>query len=316
MPLSSLPRSPSRKTMDTNFKPRTAFPASKVVHIRNISSPLSTDVRPGEQNYRGFFNLGVIVLVLSNFRMITDNLMKYGFLMKFPWNSSSQHQCVSDTCPAGTWTSPKSLQAVVSWAISILTSFLMEKIAASDGLPERTILIINTIICSLNVILPCIWVLYYSKSHPGSCMIYLFQSVIIWMKLISYHHCNRDLRKTLKATKLKNSQSHESLDSQAKPGGIENIFAESNDLEPPYLYYPMNITLPNLLYFCLAPTLCYQLNYPRSPHIRFKYLLTLIVRMFLVGGLLIFVVEQYIKPTLEGSIEAMDMMKKNLTYHW
>jgi diacylglycerol O-acyltransferase-1 len=31
--------------------------------------------------------------------------------------------------------------------------------------------------------------------------------------------------------------------------------------------------------------------------------------MFLVGGLLIFVVEQYIKPTLEGSIEAMDMMK-------
>jgi len=308
MPLSSIPRSPSRKNMDGNFKPRTAFPASKVVHIRNVSSPLSTDVRPGEQNYRGFFNLGVIVLVLSNFRMITDNLMKYGFLMKFPWNTSSVQQCVSQTCPAGTWTSPKSFQAAISWAISILISYLIEKVAAADGLSEQTIMIVNTFICALNIILPCVWVLYYSKSHPGSCMIYLFQSVIIWMKLISYHHCNRDLRKTLKATRMKQSASHESLDSQAKPV-LENIFAESDDLEPPYLYYPMNITLPNILYFCLAPTLCYQLNYPRSPHIRYKYLLTLVIRMFLVGGLLIFVVEQYIKPTLEGSIEAMDMMK-------
>ena len=305
--LSSIPKSPSRKNMDINFKPRTAFPASKIVHTRNAASPLSTDVRPGEQNYRGFFNLGVIVLVLSNFRMITDNLMKYGFLMKFPWNSSNQ--CLANqTCSTGTWTSPKSFQATLSWAISILISYIIEKIAASDSLPEKTILVVNTTICTLNIILPCIWVLYYSQSHPGSCMIYLFQSVIIWMKLISYHHCNRDLRKSLKATKVKLSASNESLDSQSKPAGLENIFAESNDLEPPYLYYPMNITLPNLLYFCIAPTLCYQLNYPRSPRIRYKYLLTLIIRMFLVGGLLIFVVEHYIKPTLEGSIEAMELM--------
>lgn len=305
---SNIPRSPSHQ----NFKPRTPFPASKIVHLRNISSPLSTDAKPGEQsNYRGFFNLGVIILVLSNFRMIIDNLMKYGFLMKFPWNTSSQ-QCLSETCPDGTWSSPKSFQAIVSWAISILISFIVEKIAASDGLPEKTILIVNTIICTLNIILPCIWVLYYSKSHPGSCMIYLFQSVIIWMKLISYHHCNRDLRKTLRATRTKQSVSQDSLDSQAKPASLENIFAETNDLEPPYLYYPMNIALPNLLYFCLAPTLCYQLNYPRSPHIRWKYLLTLIIRMFLVGGLLIFVVEQYIKPTLEGSIDAIDMLKNKM----
>ena len=25
-------------------------------------------------------------------------------------------------------------------------------------------------------------------------MVYLFQSVILWMKIISYHHANRDLR--------------------------------------------------------------------------------------------------------------------------
>lgn len=41
-----------------------------------MPSPLSEDAR--QQNYRGFFNLGVIVLAVSNFRLIFDNLAKYG----------------------------------------------------------------------------------------------------------------------------------------------------------------------------------------------------------------------------------------------
>lgn len=36
---------------------RRRFPASKPIHIESKPSPLSSDVRPGEQNYRGFFNL-------------------------------------------------------------------------------------------------------------------------------------------------------------------------------------------------------------------------------------------------------------------
>jgi hypothetical protein len=38
------------------------FPASRPIHLGARSSPLSSDVRQGEQNYRGFFNLAAIIM--------------------------------------------------------------------------------------------------------------------------------------------------------------------------------------------------------------------------------------------------------------
>lgn len=64
---------------------RRSFPASKPIHVAPKYSPLSSEIRPGEINYRGFFNLGVIILVLTQFRMILDNLIKYGFLLQLPF---------------------------------------------------------------------------------------------------------------------------------------------------------------------------------------------------------------------------------------
>ena len=146
-------------------------------------------------------------------------------------------------------------------------------------------------------------------------MIYLFQSTIIWMKLISYAHVNRDVRKLRKVELAKKEAEAEakanmnmnSYDNNAKPL-FTNIFAEIKDLEQPYLQYPANITFSNILYFSLAPTLCYQLNYPRSPKIRRKYVLTLLFRLAVTASLIIYFVEQYIKPTLETTIENMNAM--------
>ena len=57
-----------------------SFPAFKPMHRESKSSPLSYDRGPGEQNFRGFFNLGVIILFLSHFRMAIENFDKHGFL--------------------------------------------------------------------------------------------------------------------------------------------------------------------------------------------------------------------------------------------
>ncbi|GAA57901.1 diacylglycerol O-acyltransferase 1 [Clonorchis sinensis] len=40
-----------------------------------------------------------------------------------------------------------------------------------------------------------------------------------------------------------------------------------------YVTYPNNITLSNLYYFIFAPTLCYELNFPRTLTIRKAFLL-------------------------------------------
>ena len=39
------------------------------------------------------------------------------------------------------------------------------------------------------------------------------------------------------------------------------------------LVYPDNLTLANLYYFCLAPTLCYELNYPKTCRVRKLFLM-------------------------------------------
>lgn len=80
------------------------------------------------------------------------------------------------------------------------------------------------------------------------------------------------------------------------------------NLEPPFIFYPQNITLLNVSYFMIAPTLCYQLNFPRSPCIRWKSVFTIVTRLVFVGFLIVFSIEQYIKPTLENSLVAMQHM--------
>jgi hypothetical protein len=50
------PSSPAKAAAPTGGLNR-KYPASKPIHIESNPSPLSSDVRPGEQNYRGFFNL-------------------------------------------------------------------------------------------------------------------------------------------------------------------------------------------------------------------------------------------------------------------
>ena len=44
-------------------------------------------------------------------------------------------------------------------------------------------------------------------------------------------------------------------------------------LLPRLVQYPANLTLRDLYYFFLAPTLCYELNFPRSKRIRKRFLL-------------------------------------------
>ena len=192
----------------------------------------------------------------------------------------------------------------------------------------------NVVAGTVNIVLPTLWV-WNSQAHPGACMTYLFQSVILWMKLISYAHANRDLRKAKREHDLGKAQGEAAAKAAGVPfksemdlgllgiggdlhgkDGIpvspwENPLSSVSgvkDLKPPFLRYGQNINLPNLLWFCVAPTLTYQLNYPMADRTRWPHVLTLVIRISIVTGLILFAVEQYIKPTLWSSMEPLHNM--------
>uniref|UniRef100_A0A6I8N3B9 O-acyltransferase n=1 Tax=Ornithorhynchus anatinus TaxID=9258 RepID=A0A6I8N3B9_ORNAN len=67
--------------------------------------------------------------------------------------------------------------------------------------------------------------------------------------------------------------------------------------------YPANLTYRDLYYFLLAPTLCYELNFPRSPRIRKRFLLRRLLEMLFFTQLLVGLIQQWMVPTIQNSMK-------------
>ncbi|KAF5400987.1 O-acyltransferase [Paragonimus heterotremus] len=69
-----------------------------------------------------------------------------------------------------------------------------------------------------------------------------------------------------------------------------------------YVTYPNNLTLEGLYYFMLAPTLCYELNFPRTLSIRTSFLLKRLFEMVFLNQLILCLTQQWVLPTLKNSV--------------
>lgn len=68
------------------------------------------------------------------------------------------------------------------------------------------------------------------------------------------------------------------------------------------MQYPDNLNLKDMFYFIFAPTLCYELNFPRTQRIRKRFLLKRIFEV-LIGIQIIFaVMQQYMIPSVKNSL--------------
>lgn len=86
----------------------------------------------------------------------------------------------------------------------------------------------------------------------------------------------------------------------------ENLHASTeeieHDAESHLVQYPDNLNLKDIFYFIFAPTLCYELNFPRTQRIRKRFLLKRIFEV-LVGIQIIFaVMQQYMIPSVKNSL--------------
>ena len=99
------------------------------------------------------------------------------------------------------------------------------------------------------------WWLYY----PCDCCSLVVPNHLLSCCRCSYAHVNWDYRQARRKGIIRPGErgSHE--------------IPEAIDAEP--MQYPENITLGNLGYFIVAPTLCYQPVYPRNTRFRIKWLL-------------------------------------------
>ena len=75
--------------------------------------------------------------------------------------------------------------------------------------------------------------------------------------------------------------------------------------------WPDNLTLLDIYYFWLAPTLCYELNFPRTSRIRTTFLIRRALEVIVGLNLLMAIVQQYIIPSVVNSLMSFAMLDVN-----
>lgn len=279
------------KSRDAEKAVDRSYPPSKPMHRTAAPSHLSAEAPT--QNYRGFFNLAMIILIVSNFRILLNTIRSHGFIFKDIFHSYEGFNL-------NTWDQFPFLSGILVLHAFLVSAFVIEWFLATKRLPET----IGTILHQLNAHLLfgiCIFIVWNFIDRPTLGIALLLNGCITWMKLLSYAHANQDYRLF--------SQKDKEAHYQANLAIIDSL--DSNDLK---IEYPNNVTMGNIYYFWLAPTLTYQIAFPKAPRVRPLRVAGLLIRMVIALSLFTFLGAQVVAPTLADLIQDLDAADGQYTH--
>jgi diacylglycerol O-acyltransferase-1 len=285
LPNSSMYRTVA-KSRDAEKSERQGFPASKPMHRSAAPSVLSGE-SGSTQNYRGFFNLGVIILIVSNFRLILNAVRKHGFVLaQIDLDGISKFSLDH-------WEQFPFLTGLLLLQGCLVAAFAIEWMMARKQLYESVGMILHQLNAHSSFV-TTIFIVWNFIDNPSVGGTLLMTGAITWMKLISYALANEDYRNN-----AKNKKKQESI--QTNLAQIENLDEKDWEVE-----YPSNVTLANMYYFWCAPTLTYQIAFPKTPKVRPLRVVGILVRMIVTLSVFTFLVYQIVAPNLENLLNDLD----------
>ncbi|XP_054446619.1 diacylglycerol O-acyltransferase 1 [Pteronotus mesoamericanus] len=240
----------------------------------------------GFSNYRGILNWCVVMLILSNARLFLENLIKYGILVD-PIQVVSLFLKDPYSWPA--------LCLVIGANLFALAAFQVEKRLAVGALTEQAGLLLHTANLATILCFPAAVAFLLESITPVGSVLALAVHTILFLKLFSYRDVNLWCREDRARAKAKTASSGK------KAGGAAAQRAAAQRTGA--VSYPDNLTHRDLYYFLFAPTLCYELNFPRSPRIRKRFLLRRLFEMLFFTQLQVGLIQQWMVPTIQNSMK-------------
>ncbi|KAF0301217.1 Diacylglycerol O-acyltransferase 1 [Amphibalanus amphitrite] len=135
--------------------------------------------------------------------------------------------------------------------------------------------------------------------------------VVLSLKLASYAHvnswCRRDRGGTQRRRSLSYSKSMESLNPPASDRTEVDSAPEGVAIRK-LVHYPDNLNLFDLYYYLMAPTLCYELNFPRSDRLRIWFLARRVLELIVGINMMVALFQQWIIPSVRNSLEPFSKM--------
>lgn len=244
-----------------------------------VQASLLTSSQMSTMNFSGLLNLGALLLFVVNLRLVIENLYKHGWLFgSWFFTYGVAGLSADDWLCLGVM-----LGSVLPCAAMLWSERLCARGAVGEAANTR---VQQLMVAALLGVPPA--VIVFTKPWPHISAAAMALSFVLAMKMFSFFLTNRDIRRV-----------------QEKTGG--KVLEEVEGVAVP-VTYPHNLTLKNLAYFLAAPTLCYQLNYPRTPAIRWPFVARRFAQMVFLTVLAAFITEQYVAPTVRGTEEPINVM--------
>ncbi|XP_040895194.1 diacylglycerol O-acyltransferase 1-like isoform X2 [Toxotes jaculatrix] len=219
--------------------------------------------------YRGILNWIIILLVLTHAHLFLENFIQHGFLIDV--KKVFQHLIEDyNTC--------SSVSLILGANIFPITALLLEKSQEKGILSHANGQHLHLVNLGLLLLCPAAVIVHEPATSTGGAFLSLWLYTVLGMKLYSYQEANRWYR-----------QAH-LADADKDHNGSAAQKAH------------------NLYYFLLAPTLCYQRDFPCTPKVRINNLLHRLLEMVIVIQIMVGIVQQWIEPIFQRSEHSFSSM--------
>ncbi|XP_012270220.1 diacylglycerol O-acyltransferase 1 [Orussus abietinus] len=258
----------------------------------------------GFDNFTGFVNWGFLLLGIGGIRLLLENFIKYGIRVD-PWQ---WFRFLSGKDDGGE--EHPSLILILYSTVPVVLCLLIEKGLAADIIAHGPGMVFHVVNLIVMVLVPM--VVIHIKDSGFSligamyvCMLY----AMLFLKLWSYVQVNMWCRLSTR-TKCENqgrmrrqSLSCNSLQAAAaKKQNERQVEKDESDGRTNLVQYPNNLNLRDLYYFILAPTLCYELNFPRTQRIRKRFLIKRILEVVVGCQVVMSLFQQWMIPSVKNSL--------------